>query len=87
MHRASDAAAIRALEERLRTVQMGGAPGFLLSFENQGVVIREVSDIRHESGPPRRAILTTRIIASGSDLTEAVKNARAIFWTAENLHQ
>ena len=79
--------AIRVLNERLRMVQMGGCPRFLLHFDETGVHISEVINVNHvhrsaSISKRNEAHYETYPIASGQDLTEAVKNARVAHWTS-----
>lgn len=87
-NRAGMADAVRALEERQRLVQMGGAPRFLIAVDEQGFHIRETILVDHrEKGVTvsgrREVHYQTYIVATGTSLPEAVQNARIGRWRSE----
>ena len=86
-NRAGDLEAVRVLMERMRTVQLGGAPRFVIAVDETGFHIRETISVNHvapNSTVSGRAEIhyQTYPIASGSSLSEAVRNVRAIRWSS-----
>jgi predicted transcriptional regulator len=81
-NRAQDLDTIRVLLERLRAVQAGATPRFLIVFDTGGVQIREIVEIATtKDGPVMGWSYRTYPVATGSDLPEAVKNARVVRWS------